>query len=329
MIPRTADWKNALADAVRDPAELLALLNLPQSLLPKAREAARQFPLRVTRSYLSRIRKGDIGDPLLRQVLPLEDELADIPGFEHDPVGDLGASATPGVLHKYHGRALLTATGACAIHCRYCFRRHFPYGEENPGKQNWQGVVDYLQARPELEELILSGGDPLMLDTPQLEQLSRRLASQPQLKRLRLHTRMPVVLPERIDTALIDWLAGLPWQVVVVIHCNHPAEIDSEVANTLHDLHAKGVTLLNQSVLLRGVNDNENTLLRLHEKLFKHRVIPYYLHLLDRVSGAAHFEVSERKAGELLHSLRQHSPGYLVPKLVREIEGEPHKRPMA
>lgn len=329
MIPRTADWKNALANAVRDPAELLALLELPQSLLPKAREAARQFPLRVPRGYLSRIRKADIADPLLRQVLPLEDELDTVPGFEHDPVGDLGASAGPGILHKYYGRVLLTTTGACAIHCRYCFRRHFPYGEENPGKQNWQGIIDYLQARPEIEELILSGGDPLMLDTPQLEQLSQRLIRQPQLKRLRLHTRLPVVLPERIDPALLDWLADLPWQVVIVIHCNHPDELDGRVAQGLQALHAGGIKLLNQSVLLKGVNDDEKTLSRLHERLFKHHVTPYYLHLLDKVSGAAHFEVDERRAEELIMRLRERSPGYLVPKLVREIEGEPNKLPVA
>ncbi|MCW8829075.1 MAG: EF-P beta-lysylation protein EpmB [Gammaproteobacteria bacterium] len=329
MIPRTADWKNALANAVRDPAELLALLELPQGLLPGAREAAARFPLRVPRGYLSRIRKGDLTDPLLRQVLPLAAEQEAIPGFSNDPVGDQEASAARGVLHKYHGRVLLTATGACAIHCRYCFRRHFPYAEENPGRQNWQGIIDYLRAHPEVDELILSGGDPLMLDTPQLEQLTRRLEQQPQLKRLRLHTRLPVVLPERIDQELLGWLARLPWQPVMVIHCNHPAEIDAEVTEALGRLDAAGVTLLNQSVLLHGVNDDEQTLLQLHESLFRHRVMPYYLHLLDRVSGAAHFEVGQQQAEALLERLRAFSPGYLVPKLVREIQGEPNKRPVA
>ncbi|HEY9149072.1 MAG TPA: EF-P beta-lysylation protein EpmB [Gammaproteobacteria bacterium] len=328
MIPRTADWKNALATAVRDPAELLALLELPQSLLPGAREAAARFPLRVPRGYLSRMRKGDENDPLLRQVLPLGAEQQQVSGFGTDPVGDRSASAAPGVLHKYHGRVLLTATGACAIHCRYCFRRHFPYAEENPGRHNWQGIIDYLQGNPEVDELILSGGDPLMLDTPQLEQLGQRLAQLPQLKRLRLHTRLPVVLPERIDEALLGLLTRLPWQLVMVIHCNHAAEVDAAVADALGRLHAAGITLLNQSVLLQGVNDDVQTLLELHERLFSHRVIPYYLHLLDRVSGAAHFEVSEARARALLEQLRAQAPGYLVPTLVREIEGEANKRPV-
>jgi EF-P beta-lysylation protein EpmB len=329
MIPRTADWKNALANAVRDPAELLALLELPQSLLPAAREAARQFPLRVPRSYLSRVNKGDPRDPLLRQVLPLGTELETVPGFETDPVGDLGAAAAPGVLHKYQGRVLLTATGACAIHCRYCFRRHFPYGEENPGRENWQGTLAYLQAHPEVEELILSGGDPLMLDTPQLSQLTGLLRQLPQLKRLRLHTRLPIVLPERIDSELLGWLEQLPWQVVMVVHCNHGNELDAEVAGALSKLHRSGTTLLNQSVLLRGINDESSVLQQLHEKLFRHRVQPYYLHLLDRVSGAAHFEVDQHKALGLMQKLRETSPGYLVPRLVREVEGEAHKRPIA
>jgi len=329
MIPRTADWKNALATAVRDPAELLALLALPVQLLPAARKAAKQFPLRVPRGYLTRICRGDPADPLLRQVLPLAAEQEQAPGFGTDPVGDLEAAAAPGVLHKYQGRILLTTTGACAIHCRYCFRRHFPYAEENPGREDWQGALDYLQAHPEVEELILSGGDPLMLDTPQLQRLTQRLRTLPQLKRLRLHSRLPIVLPERIDSQLLDWLRQLPWQVVLVVHCNHANEIDTEVRAALSQLYQAGVTLLNQSVLLRGINDDSDTLLRLHEALFGQRVLPYYLHLLDRVAGAAHFEVEEAVARRLVQELREKSPGYLVPKLVREYEGDPHKRPMA
>jgi EF-P beta-lysylation protein EpmB len=298
-------------------------------LLSDAREAAKQFPLRVPRGYLSRMRKGDPHDPLLRQVLPLADELEEVPGFTVDPVGDLDASTAPGVLHKYHGRVLLTTTGACAVHCRYCFRRHFPYGEENPGRQNWQAAIQYLQHHPEVEELILSGGDPLMLDTSQLEQLCQRLRTLPRLKRLRLHTRLPVVLPERIDDTLLDWLRQLPWQVVMVIHSNHPAEIDATVADALSKLHQNNVTQLNQSVLLRGINDDAETLHMLHETLFLHHVQPYYLHLLDKVAGAAHFDVGQQNAEQLLAELRQISPGYLVPRLVREIEAMPYKIPIA
>jgi len=328
MIPRTADWKNALANAVRDPAELLALLELPPALLPAAREAAAGFPLRVPRGYLARMNKGDLADPLLRQVLPLAEELEAIEGFGQNPVGDLQASAAPGVLHKYHGRVLLTATGACAIHCRYCFRRHFPYGEENPARNDWQGAIDYLQAHPEVDELILSGGDPLLLDTPQLRRLGERLGMLPQLRRIRLHTRLPVVLPERIDAPLLDWLGSLPWQSVMVIHANHAAELDAGVGAALAALQNAGVTLLNQSVLLRSVNDDEESLVRLSETLFSRNVMPYYLHLLDRVAGAAHFDVEESRAVALHQALRRRLPGYLVPRLVREIEGLPNKQPV-
>ena len=328
MIPRTADWKNALANAVRDPAELLALLELPPSLLTAAREAAVDFPLRVPRGYLSRIKKNDLTDPLLRQVLPLTEELQTVEGFGHDPVGDLQATAAPGVLHKYHGRVLLTATGACAIHCRYCFRRHFPYGEENPGRNNWQAGIDYLLNHPEVDELILSGGDPLMLDTPQLAKLAQQLTTVPHLKRLRLHTRLPVVLPERIDGRLLEWFHSLPWQTVMVIHANHANEFDASVATALSRLQRTGMILLNQSVLLRGVNDDEESLTQLSETLFDHGVIPYYLHLLDRVAGAAHFDVEERHARNLLQGLRTRLPGYLIPRMVREIEGQPNKQPV-
>lgn len=328
MIPRTADWKNALANAVRDPAELVALLELPPSVLPAARDAAADFPLRVPRGYLSRMKKNDVTDPLLRQVLPLAEELQSVEGFGLDPVGDLKATAAPGVLHKYHGRVLLTATGACAIHCRYCFRRHFPYSGENPARNNWQAGIDYLQDHPEVDELILSGGDPLILDTPQLAILTERLAAVPHLRRLRLHTRLPVVLPERVDGPLLDWLTSLPWQTVMVIHANHANEFDASVATALARLRRAGLTLFNQSVLLSGVNDDVESLTRLSETLFQHGVIPYYLHLLDRVTGAAHFDVNEEHARKLLQGLRARLPGYLVPRLVREIEGQPHKQPV-
>jgi len=328
MIPRTDDWKNALAIAIRDPAELLALLGLPGELLEAARTAAREFPLRVPRSYLARMKKGDPNDPLLRQVLPLREEQQTVAGFGTDPVGDRHAAAAPGVLHKYRGRVLLTTTGACAIHCRYCFRRHFPYAEENPGRNNWQAAIDYLEKHPDVDELILSGGDPLMLDTPHLQRLSERLRTVPHLKRLRLHTRLPVVLPERIDGALLSWLRSLPWQTVIVIHANHAQELSEEVTTVLQQLHDTGITLLNQSVLLRGVNDNVDSLVALSERLFALQVMPYYLHLLDRVAGAAHFEVDESAARQLHAKLRNHLPGYLVPRLVREIEGQPSKQPI-
>lgn len=322
MIPRTAAWKNALADAIRDPAELLALLGLPDSLLDGAHQGAKQFPLRVPRGFVARIEKGNPADPLLRQVLPLLEETQTVGGFTTDPVGDLAAQAGAGLLHKYHGRVLLSTTGACAVHCRYCFRRHFPYGEQRPTRDNWQGVLDYLHAQPEVDELILSGGDPLMLDDELLHSLTTRLASLPQLKRLRLHTRLPIVLPERIDEGLLKWLASLPWPVVMVVHCNHPQEIDHAVGEALERLHQAGVSLLNQSVLLAGVNDDAASLEKLSLRLFECRVMPYYLHLLDRVHGAAHFEVTTAQALSLLEQLRGRLPGYLLPRLVREQAGD-------
>jgi EF-P beta-lysylation protein EpmB len=272
--------------------------------------------------------KGNENDPLLRQVLPLGEELTEVAGYSTDPVGDSRASALPGLLHKYNGRALLTLTGGCAVHCRYCFRRHFPYGEENPGRDGWQGVVNYLHANPDVDELILSGGDPLMMDTPQLERLGEMLQPLEQLKRLRIHTRLPIVLPERIDTALLNWLGRQPWQVVLVIHANHPRELGQQQGEALSALRQCDITLLNQSVLLRGVNDSVETLVQLSEALFTHGVIPYYLHQLDRVSGAAHFELPDAQAKMLHEALRERLPGYLLPRLVREQAGAPSKIPL-
>ena len=328
MIPRSADWKNALSSAIRDPAELLALLELPRELLAAARQAAERFPLRVPRGYLAHIEKGNLNDPLLRQVLPLGEELLEVEGFTTDPVGDSASCAQPGLLHKYHGRVLLTLTGGCAVHCRYCFRRHFPYGEENPGRNNWQGVVDYLRQHPEVDELIFSGGDPLLLDTPQLQRLTDKLAPLPQLKRLRIHSRLPLVLPERIDDELLVWLKGLPWQSVLVIHANHPQELGIEQREALARLQLPATTLLNQSVLLRSVNDDSAILQELSKRLFSAGVLPYYLHQLDKVSGAAHFAVTDDQAEILHQTLRSQLPGYLVPRLVREIAGESYKRPL-
>ena len=325
MIPRSADWKNALAAAVRDPAELLALLELPRDLLPGARRAAAAFPLRVPRGYVARMRPGDPDDPLLRQVLPLEAELAPQPAYGDDPLAEAAASAAPGVLHKYHGRVLLVATGACAVHCRYCFRRHFPYGEDNPAADDWRAALDYLHAQTDVHEVILSGGDPLLLDDARLAGLVERLVAVPHLRRLRIHSRLPVLLPERVDEALLAWLEATPLEVVWVVHSNHPNEVDTAVGEALARLRRAGATLLNQTVLLRGVNDDAATLGGLSEALFSHGVLPYYLHLLDRVRGAAHFEVPEEEAAAIRVRMQRELPGYLVPRLVRERPGEPGK----
>ena len=322
-----ADWRRAWRDAVTDPRELLQILGL-ERLAARLPADAAGFALRVPRGFVARMRHGDAADPLLRQVLPLDDELDVAPGFGLDAVGDLAARGARGLLHKYEGRALLVATGSCAVHCRYCFRRHFPYGEETAAAQGWQASVDYLRAHPDVSEVILSGGDPLSLATPKLAELTAQLAALPQVRRLRLHTRLPVVLPERIDGALLDWLGSLPWPVVMVIHANHANELDGSVAQALHALRARGVRLLNQSVLLRGVNDDLRTLVQLSERLFECEVQPYYLHQLDRVAGTAHFEVPDAEAEALAAGLRARLPGYLVPLLVRETPGEPNKSPL-
>ena len=324
----TADWQREWQASITDPAALIRALDLDPGWLTAAREAAELFPLRVPAAFLKRIRRGDPNDPLLRQVLPLGAETEQTPGFVTDPVGD-GQSLHPGgVIHKYHGRALLIATGACAINCRYCFRRHFPYAEANASTAQWQPALDYLRADSSIEEVILSGGDPLSLSDRRLAQLTEGLSAIPHLKRLRVHSRLPVVLPSRVDTALLEWLTGHRLQPVMVIHANHPNELDDEVAEAMRRFAGAGVRLFNQTVLLRGVNDSVKTLKALNERLFEIGVQPYYLHLLDRVQGAAHFDVEEPEAVELMQRLASSQPGYLLPRLVREIAGKPYKVPV-
>ena len=321
------EWRRHLAVAVRDLDELLALLDLDSEMIgiDATATAGRRFPLRVPRGFVARMQRGDPDDPLLRQVLPVAAEDDEVAGFTTNPVGELGLVRGDGLLSKYHGRALLVSTGACAVHCRYCFRRHFPYGDGGPDGGELSAAVTALSEDPTVEEIILSGGDPLVLSDRRLAVLVERLAGVPRIRRLRIHTRMPVVLPERVDESLVEWLAACPVQVVVVIHANHANEIDASVARALSVLDGAGVTLLNQAVLLRGVNDSSETLAELSKRLFDCGVLPYYLHLLDRVAGAAHFEVDEARALEIMGSLQARLPGYLVPKLVREIKGAPSK----
>jgi EF-P beta-lysylation protein EpmB len=325
QVPR---WQRELAHAIDDPAELLRELDLDLGLLPAARAAAARFPLRVPRGFVARMRKGDPDDPLLRQVLPLAAELEPTPGFVADPVDDQAARAAPGVLHKYHGRALLIVTGACAVHCRYCFRREFPYAEVHAGVNEWRPALEYLAHDASIREAILSGGDPLSLSDRRLGVLLAALDRIPHLERVRIHSRQPVVLPERIDAGLLDVLARTRLRSVLVIHANHPREIDGAVRAALEQLAMTGVILLNQSVLLRGVNDAATTLVELSEVLFAARVLPYYLHLLDRVRGSAHYEVNESEASAIMKALRQRLPGYLVPRLVREQPGQTAKTPV-
>jgi EF-P beta-lysylation protein EpmB len=322
----SGDWKRLWREAIRDPQELLGLLGLDGQVPGLSAEAAGQFPLRVPRGFMARMRPGDPHDPLLRQVLPLDEELRPMPGFGLDAVGDAAAKAATGLIHKYRGRALLIATGSCAVHCRYCFRRHFPYAEETAASGQWREAVEAIRADASLDEVILSGGDPLSLSTPKLAELTAQLATIPHLRRLRIHTRLPVVLPERIDAEFTDWLRALPWPVAVVIHANHANEFDADVDAAMARLRAANATLLNQAVLLRGVNDSAEALAALCERGYAAGVLPYYLHQLDRVQGAAHFEISDDDARALHRALIDRLPGYLVPKLVREVQGDGAKR---
>ncbi len=340
MIPRTADlgkdnnhkipdWNAEMARAVTDPAELLRILELDKSLfLDNARLASRSFSVRVPHGYIARMNKGDPNDPLLKQVLPLGLELESVDGFVSDPVSDHAAMVAPGILQKYHGRALLITTGACAIHCRYCFRRHFPYTDTGPSWNGWRSSLEYIASNPGITEVILSGGDPLSLSDKRLAELIHEIGKITHVSRLRIHTRLPVVLPERINESLVQILHSSRLATVMVIHANHPNEINEPVSRVLKMLDAKGIRLLNQSVLLKGINDHPETLAELSEALFDSGVLPYYLHLLDKVAGAAHFDVEETDAIKLLKMLNTMLPGYLVPKMVKEIPGKAGKTPI-
>ena len=318
-------WQRALQDAVTDPAELLGLVGLGPQWLEPARAAARQFPLRVPRGFVARMRRGDPRDPLLLQVLPLGVELDEVRGYRADPVGDLAARAGPGLLHKYSGRALLVTTGACAIHCRYCFRRHFPYEQENASRDAFGPALDVIRADASLREVLLSGGDPLTLSDRRLAALFDELQAIPHVQRVRLHSRLPIVLPERIDDGFLAAWSRLRLQKVIVVHANHAREIDASVRAGVAALRDIGTTVLNQSVLLGGINDLADDLVELSETLFDAGVLPYYLHVLDPVAGAAHFDLPLETARGLVADVASRLPGYLVPRLVREDPGAPAK----
>ncbi len=321
----TTNWKSALADAIRDPDQLIARLGLPDTLRSAARRAAQDFPLVVPQSFLARMRFGDPEDPLLRQVLPLQAETEWTAGFSEDPVGDAAAERAPGLLHKYHGRALLVVSGKCAINCRYCFRRHYPYEQVPRSMAAWQPAIDAILADNSVAEVILSGGDPLVLTDAVLERLIDALESIPHVRRLRIHSRLPIVLPERVTLELCQLLAKTKLTCVFVLHSNHAAELVGDCAAAIVRLADHGLQLLNQAVLLRGVNDRHDVLQRLCERCIELRMMPYYLHQLDPVAGAAHFAVSEAEGKELIEQLRRTLPGYAVPRFVREVQGAPSK----
>ncbi|GAB03202.1 EF-P beta-lysylation protein EpmB [Acinetobacter venetianus] len=323
------NWQSQLSDLITDPLELLNLLELStDQLLSGAILASEQFKLRVPRAFVGKMNIRDPLDPLLLQVLPHHLELEDYPEFVTDPLGEEAANQMAGVLHKYQSRFLLTLTGACAIHCRYCFRRHFPYQENLPKNDDWENIKQYIEQNPHINEVILSGGDPLTLNNRKIALWLERLASLPQIKILRIHSRVPIVIPNRIDDELISILKNSRLRIVVVVHSNHAAELDDFTCSKLLQLSLHHITVLNQAVLLKGVNDSAETLNELSLRLFDARVMPYYLHVLDKVKGAQHFDLDSSKIDQIYSDVLASLPGYLVPKLVREIAGEKNKTPL-
>lgn len=326
IIPRDkANWQKALSEAITDPGELFTLLNLDFSLLEAAYRTIKLFPLRVPRGFVTRMEKANPHDPLLRQILPLEEEFIKGEDFSDDPLQEAENNPIPGLLHKYHGRVLITLTGSCAVHCRYCFRRNFPYEKNNPGQIGFEKILAYINADTSINEVILSGGDPLNVSDKKLAQVIMMLSTIPHLTRLRFHSRLPIVLPERITEDLVNLFVSSRLTPVMVVHANHANEIDSTVAAAIKMMRSKNILVLNQAVLLKGVNDDVDSLVALCEKLFSVGILPYYLHLLDKVNGTTHFALSDKKAKQIFYKLQLRLPGFLVPRLVREIAGQPAK----
>lgn len=323
MRDSTPHWQKILATGFASSQELLKFLNLPADLGSKSAEQV--FKTRVPRRFAAKMEPGNPNDPLLLQVLATQQELLEVPEYSLDPLQEAKANPIPGVIHKYANRLLLTVTGICAINCRFCFRRHFAYSDNNPGQQGWQQAIAYIQQNPKIQEVILSGGDPLLATDQILERLLTALEAVEHVQTIRFHTRVPIVLPERIQTSLCKILASKRFRIVIVFHCNHPRELDSAVYKACKGLQKAGCLLLNQSVLLKGINDHSAILSELSQQLFKYGILPYYLHLLDPIQGAQHFDLSLELALSIYHDLQSQLPGYLVPKLVREEAGKLYK----
>lgn len=320
-------WQQELAQAITDPYQLAEILELPESWADQHAAARQLFPLRVPRFFVDLMQRKNQQDPLLLQIMPHADEFLQHPDFIADPLKEQQSSYT-GILHKYSSRVLVILRGGCAVNCRYCFRRHFPYEQHHFGREQLAQLVTLVTSDTAVNEVILSGGDPLMANDTQLSQIITALEAIPHLKRIRIHTRLPVVIPSRLTNELSQRLANSRLQAVMVLHINHPHEISSQLSTYLADFRRLGITLLNQSVLLKGVNDSATTLVELSERLFDVGIMPYYLHVLDKVAGASHFDVDEKKARDLLVKVRARVAGFLVPQLVREIAGEPNKTPL-
>jgi EF-P beta-lysylation protein EpmB len=322
-------WQQEFADSITDPAELAEILHLPRDWLAGARAAAASFGLRVPRSFVARMQPGNLADPLLRQILPIGAELDRTPGYVSDPLHEDEAGLAPGLLKKYAHRALMITTEACAVHCRYCFRREFPYADQQGDLGRWREAISAIAADSSIREVILSGGDPLSLTNARLRSLSDAMKPIAHVEWLRIHTRNAIVLPSRVDDSFVEWIASLPWRVTVVLHVNHANELQGDAADAISKLRSTGALLLNQAVLLRGVNDEAETLIALSKRLHDLGVAPYYLHLLDRVNGTAHFEVNEARGKELVTAMAETLPGFLVPKLAREVPGREAKTVLA
>lgn len=324
----TADWQAQVRAAFRDPPALLSALDLTPEELPYAIDLTSDFAFLVPRAFAARMQPKAPFDPLLLQVLPRQDERVRSADERSDPVGDHAAFQGGGRIQKYEGRSLLITTGACAIACRYCFRREYDYAAQSLKARELAELEAYMRSPGATPELILSGGDPLSLGNAHLARLLDRVAASGRVRRLRIHTRMPVVLPDRIEPDLVALLADRPWRTVVVVHVNHDQELDASTAGALRRLSSSGATLLNQAVLLAGVNDSVEAQVELAERLFEQGVLPYYLHQLDRVPGSAHFAVTDRRARALHRQMRARLPGYLLPRLVREVPGASAKMPL-
>lgn len=316
-------WQQHLANGFRTAKDLLNFLDLPENLADSSAEIL--FKTKVPLSFAKRMKHGDPNDPLLKQVLATKEETYAIPGYCSSPLKEQEFNPVPGLIHKYQNRVLLISTGACPIHCRYCFRREFPYDSNNPGQKGWDLAIDYIAKHPLISEVILSGGDPLLLTDKSLFSLIDKISNLKHVDTLRIHTRIPIVLPERITLPLFNGLAKIPLKLVIVLHTNHPQEIDDTVINVCKQLLNAGCLLLNQAVILRGINDDATILTKLCRKLFACGVLPYYLHVLDKVNGSAHFECATEQINDIYEQLQSNLPGYLVPKLVKEVPGVAHK----